>query len=103
MHTSYAHLVFLVRCNSLTHLQPTLTKTLGFSYVPTLLMSAPPWVFSCIFSLCIAWSSDRFQEKFWHIVGPVCMGMVGFIISMSTEIVAARYVALFLQAGSYAG
>ena len=31
------------------------------------------------------------------------MGMVGFIISMSTEIVAARYVALFLQAGSYAG
>lgn len=88
-------------------------------------MSAPPWVFSCIFSVAIAYSSDRYQEKvrstskithellrehcadivtqFWHIVGPVLMGMVGFIISMATEIVAARYVALFLQAGSYAG
>jgi MFS family permease len=31
------------------------------------------------------------------------MGIVGFIISMSTLNVAARYVALFLQAGSYAG
>lgn len=31
------------------------------------------------------------------------MGLVGFIISMATEQVAARYVALFLQAGSYAG
>lgn len=31
------------------------------------------------------------------------MGLIGFIISMSTLNVAARYVALFLQAGSYAG
>lgn len=31
------------------------------------------------------------------------MGIVGFIISMSTLNVAARYFALFLQAGSYAG
>ncbi|OBT58323.1 hypothetical protein VE04_00742 [Pseudogymnoascus sp. 24MN13] len=82
---------------------PTLTKTLGFGYVPTLLMSAPPWVCSCIFSLIVAWSSDRHQEKFWHIVGPICVGLVGFVISMSTLNVAARYVALFLQASSYAG
>lgn len=49
--------------SKLTLLQPTLTKTLGFGYVPTLLMSAPPWVFSCIFSVSVAYSSDRFQEK----------------------------------------
>ncbi|OGM40324.1 allantoate permease [Aspergillus bombycis] len=82
---------------------PTLTGTLGFGYVPTLLMSAPPWVFSCLFSLVVAWSSDRYQEKFWHIVGPILVGLVGFIISMCTLNVAARYVALFLQAASYAG
>lgn len=82
---------------------PTLTGTLGFAYVPTLLMSSPPWLFSCIISIIVAWNSDRTQEKFWHIVGPICMGIVGFIISMSTEVVAARYVALFLQAGAYAG
>lgn len=44
-------------------LQPTLTGTLGFSYVPTLLMSAPPWVFSVIVSMINAWHADRTQEK----------------------------------------
>ncbi|KAK3319201.1 major facilitator superfamily domain-containing protein [Apodospora peruviana] len=82
---------------------PTLTKTLGFGYVPTLLMSAPPWVFACIVSLINAWHSDRTQEKFFHIVGPISVGMIGFVISMSTLNVAARYIALFLQASSYAG
>jgi hypothetical protein len=46
-----------------TCMQPSLTKTLGFGYVPTLLMSAPPWVFACMFSVAVAWSSDRRQEK----------------------------------------
>ncbi|KAJ6440109.1 allantoate permease [Purpureocillium lavendulum] len=82
---------------------PTLTGTLGFEYVPTLLMSSPPWVFSCIISVVISWHADRTQEKFWHIVGPILMGIVGFVISMATTNVAARYIALFLQAGSYAG
>lgn len=82
---------------------PTLTGTLGFGYVPTLLLSSPPWAFSCIVSLFNAWHSDRTQEKFWHIVGPIFFGIIGFIISMSTLNVAARYVALFLQASSYAG
>jgi MFS family permease len=82
---------------------PSLTSTLGFSYVPTLLMSAPPWAFACIISLINAWHADRQEERFWHIVGPIIGGLVGFIISMSTENVAARYVALFLQASAYAG
>ncbi|POR39773.1 Major facilitator superfamily transporter [Tolypocladium paradoxum] len=41
--------------------------------------------------------------QFWHIVGPILMGVLGFVMSMSTLNVAARYIALFLQAGSYAG
>ncbi|KAK3323814.1 major facilitator superfamily domain-containing protein [Cercophora scortea] len=82
---------------------PSLTQTLGLSYVPTLLMSSPPWVFACLFSLFNAWHSDRTQEKFWHIVGPICVGLVGFVISMATLNHAARYLALFLQASSYAG
>ena len=66
-------------------------------------MSAPPWVFSCIFSVINAWHADKTQEKVWHIIGPIGMGAVGFIICMATSNTAARYVALFLQAGSYAG
>ncbi|KAF2022411.1 MFS general substrate transporter [Aaosphaeria arxii CBS 175.79] len=82
---------------------PTLTGTLGFARIPTLLMSAPPWIFACIVSLVNAWHADRTQEKFWHIGGPICVGVLGCVISMSTTNVAARYVALFLQASAYAG
>ncbi|CAE7013870.1 hypothetical protein P3342_003846 [Pyrenophora teres f. teres] len=82
---------------------PTLTKTLGFGYITTLLMSAPPWAFACVVSLINAWHADRQQERFWHIVGPIIVGIVGFAISMATSNTAARYVALFLQASSYAG
>ncbi|OAL43487.1 MFS general substrate transporter [Pyrenochaeta sp. DS3sAY3a] len=82
---------------------PTLTRTLGFGYITTLLMSAPPWAFACVISLINAWHADRQQERFWHIVGPIFGGLVGFIISMCTLNTAARYVALFLQASSYAG
>lgn len=42
---------------------PTLTKTLGYSYVPTLLFSAPPWAFAVIVSLFVSWHADRTQEK----------------------------------------
>ncbi|CAH0055623.1 unnamed protein product [Clonostachys solani] len=82
---------------------PTLTATLGFGYVPTLLLSSAPWVFSCVVSIINAWHADRTQEKFWHISGPILVGMAGFIICMSTLNVAARYIALFLQTSSYAG
>lgn len=98
-----SHTVCSSRYTMLTADQPTLTSTLGFSYVPTLLMSAPPWAFACIVSLINALHADRKQERFWHIVGPICVGLVGFVISMSTSNKAARYVALFLQASSYAG
>jgi len=82
---------------------PSLTQTLGFGYVPTLLMSAPPWVFAVIVSLFNAWHSDRTQERTLHIIVPILFGMVGFVINMSTLNTGGRYVALFLQAGSYAG
>lgn len=82
---------------------PTLTRTLGFGNIETLLMSAPPWAFACVISLLNAWHADRQQERFWHIVGPIGLGVVGFVISMSTLNTAGRYVALFLQASSYAG
>jgi MFS family permease len=57
-----------IACASLTIEQPSLTGTLGFGYVPTLLMSAPPWVFSCIVSVINAWHSDRTQEKVSSII-----------------------------------
>jgi hypothetical protein len=82
---------------------PTLTATLGYSRTITLLLCAPPWAFATIVSFIVATHSDRTGERFWHIAIPMCLGMLGMIISLSTMNTAARYIALFLQAQSYAG
>jgi len=36
-------------------------------------------------------------ERFFHIVIPLCIGIVGFIIAISTMRLAARYVALYVS------
>lgn len=76
---------------------PTLAGTLGYDRTKTLLLCAPPWVFSCIVALVNSWHADKTQEKFWHSVWPIGMGIVGFVISIATMNTAARYLALFLQ------
>ncbi|WWD19489.1 hypothetical protein CI109_103950 [Kwoniella shandongensis] len=82
---------------------PQISKTLGYGNTPTLLLCAPPFVFATIVSFANARHSDATHERYWHIVGPLLCGAVGFIISMATTNTAARYVAMFLMAGSYAG
>ncbi|KAI0787159.1 MFS general substrate transporter [Irpex lacteus] len=82
---------------------PTLSATLGYDRTVTLLLCAPPWVFATIVAFSVCRHSDIKQERFWHIAVPLCFGLVGCIISIATQHIAARYVALFLLAQSYAG
>lgn len=82
---------------------PTLTATLGYSRTVTLLLCAPPWGFAAIVAFIVARHSDKVGDRFWHIVGPLVVGMIGFIIALSTMNTAARYISLFLAAQSYAG
>ncbi|KAF8507454.1 MFS general substrate transporter [Hysterangium stoloniferum] len=83
---------------------PTLTATLGFkSTTVTLLLTAPPWFFAAFVLFFNARHADVTGERFWHVSGPILLGIVGFVISLSTMNTAARYIALFLEAQSYAG
>ncbi|EJD01118.1 MFS general substrate transporter [Fomitiporia mediterranea MF3/22] len=82
---------------------PTLTATLGFNSIITLILAAPPWFLTAVVAFFNARHSDKHGERFWHIVGPLFVGIVGFIIAISTMKLAARYVALFLMSLSYVG
>ncbi|KDQ17349.1 hypothetical protein BOTBODRAFT_604572 [Botryobasidium botryosum FD-172 SS1] len=82
---------------------PTLAATLGYSRTITLLLCAPPWAFATLVGFITARHSDKTRERFFHIATPMLIGIVGFIIALATMHIAARYVALFLMAQSYAG
>jgi MFS family permease len=82
---------------------PTLTATLGYSRTISLLLCAPPWAFAAIVAFLNARHADKTGERFFHITGPLFVGMIGFVIAIATMNIGARYFALFLMAQSYAG
>ncbi|KAI5120277.1 hypothetical protein M0805_005334 [Coniferiporia weirii] len=81
---------------------PTLTSTLGFDTTITLLLAAPPWIWTAIFCFLISLHADKTGERFLHTVGPLCGVIVGYIIAVSTFSLGGRYVSLFLMAGGEA-
>lgn len=62
----------------------------------TLLLTAPPYLVAAIVSFAVAYSSDRLKERGLHISGLMGVAMVGFVISVATLNVPARYFASFL-------
>ncbi|KAJ7047417.1 MFS general substrate transporter [Mycena alexandri] len=77
---------------------PTLAETLGYGRTLTLLLCAPPWFFATFAAFAISRHSDQAGERFWHIVTPLLVGILGFLLAMSTLNVLVRYISL-----SYAG
>ncbi|EJD01119.1 MFS general substrate transporter [Fomitiporia mediterranea MF3/22] len=82
---------------------PTLTATLGYNTTVTLILVAPPWFLAAIAAFLVARHSDKVGERFYHIAGPLAVGLIGYIIAMSTMNIAARYVSLFLMALTFSG
>ncbi|KAL4073463.1 major facilitator superfamily domain-containing protein [Scleroderma citrinum] len=82
---------------SFTNFFPTLTATLGYSTVITLLLAAPPWILPAIVGLANAWHADRTGERFFHLTVWWWIPIVGYIISLSTMATAARYFSLYMM------
>ncbi|KAL3478260.1 major facilitator superfamily domain-containing protein [Aspergillus californicus] len=57
----------------------------------TLVLTAPPYLFAAVISFIVAYSSDRNNERGFHIASPMCVAIIGFIISVSFLNVPARY------------
>jgi len=81
---------------------PTVVKTLGYSTTITLVITCPPYLCAGVFSVALAWSSGRRNERSWHITGGMVVALVGFIMAASSLNTAVRFISLFLFAtGSY--
>lgn len=101
---------------------PTLSATLGFNRTVTLVLVAPPFILTAILAFLISRyvlstleicvqskskphvfvrHSDKTGERFYHITIPLLIGILGFVIAISTMNTAARYVSLFVYSMSY--
>ena len=88
---------------AVTSFIPTLVATFKFGDVQSLLMTAPPYIFAAIVAMGVSISSDKRSERYFHLVTPLFVGMVGFIIAAATQTLAGRYFSLFLMLGGVYG
>ncbi|KAJ0387587.1 hypothetical protein COL922a_001961 [Colletotrichum nupharicola] len=89
--------VFFLSCHGLTSFFPTIVQ--GFklgSNTIALVLTAPPYLLAAVVSIGLAMSSDRRGERGLHIVAPLCVAMIGYIITASTVNSPVRYFASFL-------
>ncbi|KAH6982641.1 major facilitator superfamily domain-containing protein [Ilyonectria destructans] len=75
---------------------PSIVDTLGFSKTVTYLIQAPPYVIAYLVTLAVSWSSGRYLEHCFHIIGPMAVAIAGAVIMISTLNVGARYFSLVL-------
>lgn len=76
---------------------PTVVETLGFNKVNTLLLTAPPYFLGIIVGVANNWSADRLQNSSFHIMWPLALSIIGFIIGAASINTGARYFAMMLM------
>lgn len=88
---------FLVAAAGVTNFFPSVVKTLKFDTMVTLCLTAPPYVIAVGTTFFWSWHSDRVGERFWHVVAPLLVALVAFVIAVSTLNTGARYFAMCLM------
>lgn len=76
---------------------PTVVATLKYNKTKTLLLTAPPYLLSCIVALCVSLNADRTGERYFHFTVPLWTSIAGFIISAATTSLGARYFSMMIM------
>lgn len=88
---------FLIPAYGYAYFAPTIIKGWDYSNIETQLRTVPIWAVAFVFSMIIAYFSDRQQHRFLYLVFPVLLGIIGFIILLTVhDNVSVQYFALFL-------
>lgn len=76
---------------------PTLTQTLGYGRITTILLCSPPSFAAAFFAILFSRHSDHTRQRFPYIVISMLLGLSGYVISMCTMNKGARYFSIFLM------
>lgn len=90
-------LSWLVAACGVTNYFPSIIETLGFDRIITLVLSAPPYLLAVVATFLWARHSDKTGERFWHVVAPLFISLISFIINVSTLNVGARYFGMVIM------
>ena len=82
---------------------PTIVEDLGYSNVKAQAMTAPPYVFACIFTILSGMAADRYRTRMLSVAVPNAMAAIGFVIIIIcvrySSLSGVTYFGIFLMAG----
>ena len=87
----------IVSSGTVTNFFPAVVSTLGYDRVPSLLLTAPPYVLAVIVTYLNATHADKTGERYWHVVGPMIVAIIAYIIAATTSHIAPRYLSMMLM------
>ena len=76
---------------------PSIVKTLGYSNIDTLLITAPVWFATFLVSLLVTWTSGKYGNRTYHIMCLMLVAFVGNVIVTASTSTGARFFAMFLM------
>lgn len=76
---------------------PSVVETLGYSRVKTLLLTAPPYFLGMTISIVNNYSADRLQNSSFHIMWPMVLSIIGFVVGASATAEGPRYFAMMVS------
>lgn len=77
---------------------PTIIKTMGYTANSAQLMSVPPYVCACVFTVAASYFADRFKQRGVFLLGFQALAITGFSVLAGTTNTAAQYAGLVLAA-----
>ncbi|KAJ7615831.1 MFS general substrate transporter [Roridomyces roridus] len=86
--------MMIVGAGTITYFIPTLTLNLGFTGNKAQFMTVPIYAVTLVMELCIAYSSDRHNERAFHIALPACLAGLMYALSIGVKSHTAQYVFL---------
>jgi hypothetical protein len=82
---------------------PTIVNSLGFNATDTLLLTAPPYLFTCLYFFVMTWASDRYNQIYVQMMICAVISMIAYIIAISSVNTGARYFAFMFIPGASVG
>lgn len=76
---------------------PSVVETLGYTRVKTLLLTAPPYFLGMTISIVNNYSADRLQNSSFHIMWPMVLSIIGFVVGASATAEGPRYFAMMVS------
>ena len=87
-----------VSVQSVSLFLPTILNALGWTAIRSQLYSVPPYVTACVWSIFISWVSDKYKRRGVFIVLGNTLAMIGYIMLVTTDKDAVKYLGVFFAA-----